>query len=224
MRVYLNKHAACGTGGRRWAKIERALRPRLGEATVEEICSPEGLGDQVRRALDAGERTFVAAGGDGTVNLLLNALMCSASAGTGLTIGAVGLGSSNDFHKPLAGRPTIRGVPLRIAVHRAAPADVIRLEYHAQGGRRQTRYCLMNASIGVTAEANHAFNTRGRLLRAAQKLSVEAARSSWMTTRMSMSLSPTWGYSRTRISPAGFVTIPKCRRTTARSGSASAKA
>ncbi len=138
------------------------------------VC-PENFEGQVRKALAAGERVFIAAGGDGTVNLLLNALLNSGARREDVVIGAVGLGSSNDFHKPFRPEAFIEGVPVRMDWQNASACDVIAVRYQNGGDALSTRYCLINASIGVTAEANALYNSRARFIALVQSISHEAA-------------------------------------------------
>jgi diacylglycerol kinase family enzyme len=147
----------------------------LGLIETEQIASPQGLAFQVEKAVKEGERQFVAAGGDGTVHLLLNALMRSADCAHELALGAVGLGSSNDSHKPLRPEAYVRGIPVRLDFTRAVPQDVIHVSYVDDGGEARTRFCLNNASIGVTAEANAIYNSGDRLIALARRICTEAA-------------------------------------------------
>jgi diacylglycerol kinase (ATP) len=158
MIVFLNPASCGGTGMSRWKAIEPTLRAR--SASIRAIVPNDrnefpGL---VRLEYGKGEREFVAAGGDGTVNALVNGLV------TGLTdeerrtvaLGAIGLGSSNDFHKPFSKSPG--GVPMKLDFHRATNRDVGIVEC-IDGGAKEQRYFLINASVGLTAEANLYFNT-----------------------------------------------------------------
>ncbi len=174
MLVFLNPRASYGRAGARWRAIRDELAERTGGFEVEEIRSAEGTVDSMRRAVERGERAFVAAGGDGTVNLVLNAVM-ELEEDVDVTLGAVGLGSSNDFHKPFRRESFVSGVPLRLDCERARACDVIRVESESDDGRRDTRFAIINASIGITAEANASFNAPERLVRAARCISVDAA-------------------------------------------------
>lgn len=145
----------------------------MGQFETEEILSPEEFPVQVSRALKNGENVFIAAGGDGTVNLLLNALMDSGEHRA--TFGAIGLGSSNDFHKPFRSEALVRGIPLRIDLQNAPLCDVVRVEFRDTVQGWVTRFCVMNASIGITAEANALFNSRIGMIRMLQRFSVNAA-------------------------------------------------
>jgi diacylglycerol kinase family enzyme len=132
--------------------------------------------DAVEHAVRNCERLFVAAGGDGTINALLNAIMnrIDRTAMERLTLGAIGLGSSNDFHKPHETATFVGGFPAAIDAERALPRDAGRLSY-VGGGCPQQKYFLVNASIGVTANANHLFGNPDPLLRGLKYLSTPMA-------------------------------------------------
>ncbi|HTW91767.1 MAG TPA: diacylglycerol kinase family protein, partial [bacterium] len=182
--VLLNPGCNYTTGRSRWNKVATGLRGRIGEFDVEELRSEGAVKEQVRAAFVRGVRNFAAAGGDGTVNLVANALLELGE--KGIALGAVGLGSSNDFHKPFRKEDYIAGMPVRIEFARARSVDVIRIEYESSGGAGRdpsqngdsphfARYCLLNASIGITAEGNAFFNTRTTLIRTLQRVSQDLA-------------------------------------------------
>ncbi|HEX4925751.1 MAG TPA: diacylglycerol kinase family protein [Bdellovibrionales bacterium] len=131
----------------------------------------------IQSRIQDGERRFLAAGGDGTVNLVLNLIFESARRlgipTSEFTLGALGLGSSNDFHKSLsAPAPKLAGrFCARLDFAGAAASDVGEFE-NAQGGH--TRFAI-NLSVGLTAAANDRFNNPGPLLAFLKKTSTEAA-------------------------------------------------
>jgi diacylglycerol kinase family enzyme len=176
-RIFLNPGAVYGTGRERWTRAAAELERRLGTLEVEDTRAPGDMKERVRELVERGETRFVAAGGDGTVNLLVNAVMAlpeGAGAG-GVAIGAIGLGSSNDFHKPYGVGDTIEGMPAHVDFEAARERDVIEVEYEDEGGIAATHFALVNASIGVTAEANARFNDPNWLVKAARPFSIDAA-------------------------------------------------
>jgi diacylglycerol kinase family enzyme len=178
-RVFVNPGASYGAGRERWASVQDEVARRVGDLEVEEVKGEGGLAFRVSELVSVGERRFIAAGGDGTVNALVNALMAAAEAppagGENVTLGAVGLGSSNDFHKPYDESATVEGIPVHVDFDAAAERDVIRIDHTGPDGADRLRYAIINASAGVTAEANARFNEPNWLVRAARRVSVDAA-------------------------------------------------
>jgi len=165
--LLLNNSAAGGSAATKWRRVERSVIERLPTGSV--VASPQDAGAArgwVESMLDAGEDRFVAAGGDGTVNLLVDTVMKHPAAGS-VTIGAVGLGSSNDFHKPFRKNRQFDGIPLLLDFESAQPRDVCTLETDGAG----PRHWLINASIGLTADANQFFNGGDAVLRALKRVS-----------------------------------------------------
>ncbi|MDH3498064.1 MAG: diacylglycerol kinase family protein [Gemmatimonadota bacterium] len=160
MLVLLNPTAGGGKARRRWERVAAEVARRAGPFTLIATHSDDGARQAVAAALAAGETTFVAAGGDGTVNLVASALLAhsTADARRHIALGAVGLGSSNDFHKPRRPDAAIHGVPVRLDVAGAVPHDVGRLRYVDGDGQWRCRRWLLNASLGTTAEGNRRYN------------------------------------------------------------------
>lgn len=183
-RVLLNPGTSYGTGRERWGRVCDEVARRVGNLEVEETSGQADLTRRLGELVRAGERRFVAAGGDGTVNLLVNAIMELTEGGSPgavppesdrVVMGAVGLGSSNDFHKPYGESDTVDGIPVHVDFDRTIDRDVIRVDYEAPDGSAATRYAAINASVGVTAEANARFNDPGAFIRSARRFSVDAA-------------------------------------------------
>ena len=156
--VLLNPNARRGRGNARYAAVKADIDAVFDTRVVE--TEPTGNDRPIRAALDDGIRTFIAAGGDGTVNAVIDALvrLRGAIALDDLTLGAVGLGSSNDAHKPYEVK--IAGIPVRIDARHAVPRDIGIARW--DGGERAF---LVSASVGVTAAANALFNREDPILR-----------------------------------------------------------
>ena len=161
--IILNPRAGHGRAVRRWRTIESAVRRQLlPQAAAVDVFEAGQAGSSGAELAAAGYSLLLAAGGDGSVNHLLQELMTLEDAHRPM-LGAIGLGSSNDFHKPV-GRQT-GGIPLRIDPALARLQDVGRVLYQDEGGQQQQRYFLINASMGVTADANWLFNHPDACLR-----------------------------------------------------------
>ena len=166
--VVLNPAAGGGRGLERWLTVEPLVNQKYDIRVVQ--TDTNGQWElSLRKAVASNVRLFIAAGGDGTVHALLNSLVQTVSREEmhTFTLGAVGLGSSNDFHKPL--KCMAGDIPLRIGSSRmlhdigqaslsADLSDFIRMKKHF----------LISASLGLVAEANAFFsgdNTTQKWLR-----------------------------------------------------------
>jgi diacylglycerol kinase family enzyme len=174
MLIIINPAAGGGTALERWRRIESQVKEAAPAAEVFVAESAAATSRRVARALAEGCTRFVAGGGDGTVNTVLGGLIESAPESElhRISLGAIGLGSSNDFHKPF--RRMIDGVPCRLDFDAAAPQDIGALSFIDPEGHEGTRYWLVNASIGTTADANHFFNHPDRVLEALKRKSVSS--------------------------------------------------
>jgi diacylglycerol kinase (ATP) len=96
--VILNPEAGHGNGARAKPEIERLLSAH---AIPYDLACTECPGHAVeltRQAVQAGVEAIISAGGDGTLNEVINGLMESKSAGKPLpALGVLGVGRGNDF-------------------------------------------------------------------------------------------------------------------------------
>ena len=171
MTIILNPFASGGRAMKKWNALLEAMPAVMEGATLEILGGQMSVDEIVREALRRGERYFVAAGGDGTVNLVLEALM-NAGCEKEAALGAIGLGSSNDFHKPYLNEDLCAETALKIDFMSAQPRDVGSFTF---GAPERRRYFLVNASVGVTAEANDLFNHPDRLLAFQKRHATQAA-------------------------------------------------
>jgi diacylglycerol kinase family enzyme len=161
--ILLNPYANHGRAHHRWLEVRDALeageRPFVATTTRR---APTA--EDVVRWHAEGHRVLVAAGGDGTANALINAIMDPQTdqPRVDVAVGAIGLGSSNDFHKPLDPEHMLAGYPARIDAERAHRVDLGKVTLH--GPEARTHWFAINASFGVTALGNHLFNHPGPLL------------------------------------------------------------
>ncbi len=168
MLIVVNPNSGGGTALEKWQRIESRVEDIVGAFETVIVDRPDEARALVASRLAAGERQFVAAGGDGTVNLVVSTLVEAISDVDlrGVSLGAVGLGSSNDFHKSIdsAKRGSIDGIPYRLDFNASRFHDVGLVTFRDESGRRGRRTWLINSSIGVTAEANGLFNRSNTVL------------------------------------------------------------
>ena len=160
MLVIVNPTAAGGRAKERWTSIRPEVERRIGP--FEECIAPDifTVRSRVQRALERGERRFVAAGGDGTMNLVVALLMelATPDVRAELIVGAIGLGSSNDFHKPMRPEAVIGRFPCRLDFERPVQHDVGCTQYVDEHDVAHLKRWLINASVGTTARGNWLYN------------------------------------------------------------------
>ena len=173
MLLIINPSAGTGTALEKWSKIRPRVRELLGSFTTLMAADPEIVKQQIVDRLRRGETSFVAAGGDGTVNLVMSTIVehAATEAVAAIKLGAIGLGSSNDFHKPLCSSRQIEGIPFKLNFGLTLQHDVCLLTYRDDAANLRTSRWFINASVGITADASHFFNGQGPVLRFLKRFS-----------------------------------------------------
>lgn len=174
--VLVNKNANKGNAAQSWKRIKPRVLDQLPNDTIvlEDYMPGSGTSILKEIVLENNINCVISVGGDGTLNCLLNNLISNNNTPTdNLYIGAIGLGSSNDYHKPVTN--AISGFPIRINFDKAAKCDLGKVTYINQKGVKASRYFIINASLGATAEANLFFNTGNRLLNFLKRRAVSLA-------------------------------------------------
>ncbi len=165
MKLMLNKYAGAGTAFRLWRKIENEIRRRFNKIDLIEFQSNDLLKKVIISSVQENDFNFIIAGGDGTVNLFINSLIevLNEEQIKKIKIGVIGIGSSNDFCKPYDLQSTVEKIPCKINFSSSLPRDVGIIKYRS-GTQFLYKYFLLNASIGVTAQANDYFNNPDKVL------------------------------------------------------------
>ena len=147
----------------RWQILKPELDTLFGPLRVYTPNGKEEFSNLIRRLIERGERCFAAASGDGGMNLLINSIVRYRGVIPlrEFVIGGVGLGSSNDYYKPVTRK--IFNMPVRLDTKSARLRDVGEVEYLDEQNCIHTTYFLTSASIGIVAEGNALFNRRSRI-------------------------------------------------------------
>jgi diacylglycerol kinase (ATP) len=120
--LILNPHAGKGKAGQLFPSIEKKLRTQGLVFDVHETTGPGHATEICRAEVANGARTVIAAGGDGTIREIVNALAVHPA-----TLGIIPVGSGNDFIKS-TGVPRDLDVACRtIAGGRTRTIDLIRV-------------------------------------------------------------------------------------------------
>jgi diacylglycerol kinase (ATP) len=173
--VLINKNSGGGTALKKWTRIYKQLG--LNGSTESFFIGVNGSTDKfILDSIKKGKTDFIIAGGDGSINYFL--IRCiellKPDDLNQLKIGAVGIGSSNDFHKPFHTTNMIENVPYKINFKKAVQRDVGCLLYE-KDGKALKKYFLINASLGITSEGNNFFNNPDFILKYLKKMSTQSA-------------------------------------------------
>lgn len=157
--IILNPHAAGGTAGRIWQRVEPLLWESLGELVVAVTQRPEEVAQHLDKAYDSGYRRVISIGGDGTNHSLVNALADLNERypdGPHMIYGTLPIGTGRDWARS-------RGIPFDaeaaarwIATAQPQPTDIGLLTYD---NRRE--YFLNIASAGLSGEVDRRVNAVG---------------------------------------------------------------
>jgi len=175
MIVLINKNSGGGTALKKWERIYKRLN--FNGSTETLIPGVNGSTDKlIINSVRNGKTDFIIAGGDGSINYFLNHLidLVEPEILKKVKIGAVGIGSSNDFHKPYQSKNIVEKIPCKLNFKDAIHRDVGCLIFE-KNNKTFKKYFLINASIGVTAEGNNFFNNPDFILRFLKKVSTKSA-------------------------------------------------
>lgn len=166
MLILLNKHSNAGKGLQKWEKYRPELERKYIRDSYTLVYDFEKFNKRLRWEFDRGERLLVSAGGDGTINFLLNQIMkMKKRERKKVILGAIGLGSSNDFHKSISENNNKNGtVPLKLDYENAVPHNVGQVDFEDENGKWQRKYFMINCSIGIIAQANFLFNSKEKVI------------------------------------------------------------
>ncbi|HJQ55959.1 MAG TPA: diacylglycerol kinase family protein [Vineibacter sp.] len=155
-RVIINPMANKGSARRRWPEWRQKLEAALGPLDVVATSAPGDGTVLARAAMADGVQRLVAAGGDGTVNEVLNGMVSDGDmASPCAVLCPLPLGTANELCRALGHLDVTDGAVQAIASGRTREIDVIRADFRGLDGRPATRYGYLVASFGGAATISH---------------------------------------------------------------------
>lgn len=185
--VIVNPAARGGRAASDWLDVQRALEAEGVEFDAELTTRPHEAIELARRAVKDSRPLVVSAGGDGTLNEVVNGFFENGRAlATETRLAMLPLGTGGDFRRTFdipadrraAARVLRAGVPRRI--------DAGRVTYRSSAGHVAERYFVNIADAGVGGEVMQRVNASGKRLGAtatftlAAMTSVLRYRNKWM--------------------------------------------
>ena len=162
--LVVNPRSAGGATQRHFDSIVQAVRSAVGD--VEHAFTERSMhaADLTRAALRNGCELVIAAGGDGTINEVVNGFFEEGKpVRAGAALAVLPRGTGGDFRRTLG----LDGDLLRCAARlqgEAALADVGRVEFVDRKGRHATRYFINVAEVGVGAKVVEIANRSSKAL------------------------------------------------------------
>jgi diacylglycerol kinase (ATP) len=161
-RVIVNPVAARGNWRQTWAQIEAVWRA---ENFAFESVFTAGRGHATvlaRTAMCEGCTLIVAAGGDGTINEVINGMVSEETPQPNLVLGLLPCGTGNDFARAVG----IPNNPLEAARHLARvgairTVDAVEARFQTAAGPAR-RYFINVASLGFAAEVVERLERQGK--------------------------------------------------------------
>ncbi len=167
MLVIINHKAAAGNAIKKWEVFSKQFDWCNDIPIVKQVRNIQDYDSIINEYINSGEKTFAAAGGDGTVNLLMNKLI-ERTGSEIFTLAAVGIGSSNDFHKPF--NNILFNIPYKLDYKNAEYWDIGSIHTNLEH-----KYFIINSSIGITADANAYFNSNKKIINLLKRISCKIA-------------------------------------------------
>ena len=149
-KIIVNPAAGCGSTGRKWTRIRDYLT-RSGLSF--DFAHTEYRGhamELAREAALAGYKIVVAAGGDGTLNEVVNGLMDSGNT-SDTSLGVLNTGTGCDFARFLGVSRDYRQACMHLINPRIIKSDVGVVEYQKDGAA-DYRYFISAAGFGMDGE------------------------------------------------------------------------
>jgi len=175
-------------------KKSLALKPKLRKLLpedyqiIEKLTERQGHGvDLALEAIHENATFIIAAGGDGTLNEVVNGVMkASEEQRQRVSIGIFPLGTGNDFARTAKMFKTVEELADVIKAGKSRKIDVGLLEYHDENGEKINRYFDNIADIGVGAKTVEYVNKSKKTLGSTLTFFLGVLRAFWGYKRQSV--------------------------------------
>ncbi|MGH7777607.1 MAG: diacylglycerol/lipid kinase family protein [Candidatus Dormibacterales bacterium] len=148
--IIVNPAAGGGRAGRRWEALSEALRASGLAFDAALTSRPGEATEMARREVERSRPLVVAAGGDGTLNEVVNGFFeGEAPIPTGSALGMIPLGSGGDFKRTFGLPADPDGIAALFSAGEARPVDVGRAWFQREAAGRGLRHFINVADAGI---------------------------------------------------------------------------
>jgi YegS/Rv2252/BmrU family lipid kinase len=159
--IIVNPHAGGNKGGLDFPAIEKIIQSRNFDYEILYTSKRRHAMVLTREMVRKGYRKFIAVGGDGTVNEVVNGLMADPSLVAETVLGVIMIGTGNDWGK-MFDIPTSYSAAIDvIEAHKTFQQDVGKVCFYL-GDRQYTRYFINMAGLGFDAKVAEKVNEQKR--------------------------------------------------------------
>jgi YegS/Rv2252/BmrU family lipid kinase len=160
MLIIANPASANGSTGLRWSGIEAHLRAEGLKFEVQFTDAPGHAADLAKQAADAGASTVVCAGGDGTVNEVVNGLM-AVEEKLRPALAIIPCGTGTDFARGLNLPRDLDAIASMLKACKTKSIDVGLVSF-VRAGQALSRYFINIAGLGFDGEVSDVVNRQGK--------------------------------------------------------------
>ena len=164
-KVIINPAAGQGAAGKAWPGIAARLRAALGEIDISQTAQAGEETALARQALAAGHNHFIAVGGDGTMNGVLNGIMGEDGpmAQEAVRLSVIPAGTSNELPRALGFHGNVDGAIDAIASGREQRIDLLQADCVGLDAAPHRHYGVLSIAWGGVAEVTYRTNQAGLL-------------------------------------------------------------
>jgi YegS/Rv2252/BmrU family lipid kinase len=160
MQIIANPASANGSTGLRWSGIEAHLRSEGLKFDVQLTDAPGHATELARQAAEAGASVVVCAGGDGTLNEVVNGLM-AADANRRPALAIIPCGTGTDFARGLNLPRDLDRIAGMLKMCRMQSIDVGVVSF-VRAGQAMSRHFINIAGLGFDGEVSDVVNRQGK--------------------------------------------------------------